>query len=115
MAPWDRRDSETASTVVGSESGHRLTEQDDATEDTGLLSAGAQQHNGAEDSPLGESIHRKDSWVGMQDFEGLPWHQRPSVRMSLAKPTFKSSVMQHTGKNRSHRRRMHAPANSSCF
>lgn len=85
MAPWDRRDSETASTIVGSENGHRLSEQDDATEGTGLLSAGAQQHDGAEDSPLGESIQRKDSWVGMQEFEGLPWHQRPSVCMRLAK------------------------------
>lgn len=44
----------------------------DATEATALLD-GEQLRDEA--SPL-----RTDSWVGFEDFEGLPWWKRPSVR-----------------------------------
>lgn len=30
----------------------------------------------------GDSQPRKDSWVGSEDFEGLSWWNRPSVRLS---------------------------------
>jgi hypothetical protein len=44
-----------------------------ATERTGLLGNG---ENTA--SERGRDA-RKDSWVGAQEFEGLPWYKRPSV------------------------------------
>jgi hypothetical protein len=62
--------------TVGSVDGLRLLEaraEDDgfATEETGLLGAGAQTTAG--DGP------RKDSWIGSVDFEHLPPWKRPSV------------------------------------
>lgn len=52
----------------------------DATETTGLLGAGAEE---VEEAPEdgSDSLPRKDSWVGAEDFEGLPWWRRPSVRL----------------------------------
>jgi hypothetical protein len=48
----------------------RRTTESEATETTTLL--GGEDENGG-------AAPRKDSWVGFEDFEGLPWWKRPSV------------------------------------
>ncbi|KAK4454321.1 MFS general substrate transporter [Podospora aff. communis PSN243] len=53
----------------------RSTSEPEATETTTLLSA-----EGA--------APRKDSWVGFEDFEGLPWWKRPSVWWMLVPYAF---------------------------
>lgn len=51
-------------------------------ESTGLLDAdnrGLYENSGDEAPPA-----RKDSWVGYEEFTGLPWYKRPSVRFHIA-------------------------------
>lgn len=53
-----------------------------ADETTSLLSAGSR----ASYDPLSDAAPRKDSWVGYDEFDGLPWHKRPNVRHSPTSP-----------------------------
>lgn len=49
---------------------------DGSTESTGLLGAGTRSRDGDHDG-------REERWEGFEDFEGLPWWKRPSVRCML--------------------------------
>jgi hypothetical protein len=59
--------------------GQRQEDMDEAaaTERTGLLSNGDSQGQDA----------RKDSWIGFEEFAGLPWYKTPSVS-SRGNPDF---------------------------
>lgn len=70
-------------------------------ETTGLLDAGDRelsQSSGDEAPPA-----RKDSWVGYEEFEGLPWFKRPSVQLlhrtpeTRRAPVLTMSVTRSTG------------------
>ncbi|KAH8889870.1 MFS general substrate transporter [Thozetella sp. PMI_491] len=53
----------------------------DATESTSLLGAGAQHAENGRDrhEDVPNPLQRTETWVGMEEFEGLPWYKRPSV------------------------------------
>jgi hypothetical protein len=82
MTNNDGATSPTTSTAVGSVagSGYRMQqpyhdEDTDATEETGLLGANAQEN----DDTDALARQRTDSWVGWEDFSDIaPW-RRPSV------------------------------------
>ena len=81
MANNERAASPATSTAVGSVagSGYRMQEpyQDgdfDATEETGLLGAGAEESDGD-----GAAVQGTDGWIGWEDFRDLPPWRRPSV------------------------------------
>lgn len=87
MPDYDRDEPTSGlSTAVGSvaDDGHRMGRSrynDDATEETGLLGAGAQDSDDGAGEPLARE--RTDSWVGWQDFQELPPWRRPSVRLNM--------------------------------
>ncbi|KAK3390442.1 major facilitator superfamily domain-containing protein [Podospora didyma] len=72
----DRSSGSASTSIVGSETGYPLHDENvgetRANEATSLLGAGA-SGDGKHDGP------RKDSWVGLEDFEGFPWWKKPSV------------------------------------
>jgi hypothetical protein len=84
--PNDERPiSPTTSTVVGSVagSGYRMDEpyhdeDQDATENTGLLGAGAEESH-----VDGLARERTESWIGWEDFTDIPPWRRPSVSAAL--------------------------------
>ncbi len=90
MAREERTGSGSTPAVVGSENGHRMRQpQDDdvfgagdgPTEASPLLGTAAGHGLSSRDEgpEAASGPQRKDSWIGMEEFEGLPWYQRPSV------------------------------------
>lgn len=66
----------------------RLTAPD---ESTSLLAAGtASSYAGSEHDVQPAD---KDSWDGYEEFKGLPWYKRPSVRPLAAEPEPSGAVM----------------------